>query len=284
MAAQALCVGINQFAHLPNASWLNGCVNDADDMAEMLRSQPGFARGSVTVLADADATKANVMARLTDLVDQTKDGRLDHIVFSFSSHGTQVPDSDGDETVDHVDEAFACHDIAQKGDDWDRDTVIVDDELKALLSQVPKGVLVEVVLDTCHSGTGLKGDDLLPGRKPRFLPPPTAAGIRRLAPTSDPKGYQDLVKTTPAATRVVLFAACKADQTSADAYFDGRYNGAFTYCFLKALAGPGNGGAPVPRSTVLTTVSQALRGGDFSQRAQLEAPPRAKRAPFGQPG
>jgi hypothetical protein len=280
MAAQALCVGINEFAHLPNANWLNGCVNDANDMADLLRTQPGFSRRNITVLADADATKANVMGALTDMVAKVKAGRLDHIVFSFSSHGTQVPDTNGDETVDHVDEAFACHDIAQKGPDWDRDTVIIDDELNALLADLPKGALVEVVLDTCHSGTGLKDIDLLVGRKPRFLPPPTAKGMQRIAAKSDPKGLQELVKATPASSRAVLFAACKADQTSADAYFDGRYNGAFTYYFLKALAAT----PPPTRASVLTTVSASLRGGDFSQRAQLEAPPRAKRAAFGLPG
>ena len=64
MAKRALCVGINQFAHLPMASWLNGCVNDANDMAAMLRKR-GFASRSVTVLTDAQATKANVMGALT---------------------------------------------------------------------------------------------------------------------------------------------------------------------------------------------------------------------------
>ena len=196
-------------------------------------------------------------------------------MFSFSSHGTQVPDQNGDETVDHVDEAFACYDIAQKGGDWDRDTVIIDDELHALLSDIPKGVLVEVFLDTCHSGTGLK--DLLPGQKARFLPPPTRRGMQRLAAKSDPKGYQELVKSTPAATRAVLFAGCKADQTSADAYFDGRYSGAFTYYFLKALAQDG----AASRTALLTATSQSLRSGDFTQRAQLEASPKAKKAAFG---
>jgi hypothetical protein len=280
MAAQALCVGINEFAHLPNSNWLNGCVNDAEDMAAMLRTRPGYSRRNVTVLADADATKANVMAKLTDMVDKARTGKLDHVVFSFSSHGTQVPDTNGDETVDHVDEAFACYDIAQKGPDWDRETVIVDDELNALLADFPKGVLVEVLLDTCHSGTGLKDIDLLPGRKPRFLPPPTVKGVRRIAPKSDPKGLQELVRSIPAANRPVLFAACKADQTSADAYFDGRYNGAFTYYFLKAVGSD----EAATRAAVLTAVSQGLRGGDFEQRAQLEAAPRAKRVPFGQAG
>ena len=130
-------------------------------------------------------------------------------------------------------------------------------------------------LDTCHSGTGLK--DLLPGQKARFLPPPTRRGMQRLAAKSDPKGYQELVKSTPAASRAVLFAGCKADQTSADAYFDGRYSGAFTYYFLQAL---GNG-ATASRASLLTAVSQALRAGDFTQRAQLEASPKAKRAALG---
>jgi hypothetical protein len=275
MAAQALCVGINEFANLPNASWLNGCVNDANDMAAMLRTQPGFSRRNITVLADADATKANVMAKLSDMIGKAKAGKLDHVVFSFSSHGTQVPDKNGDEAVDHVDEAFACYDIAQKGQDWDLDTVIVDDELHALLSDIPKDVLVEVFLDTCHSGTGLK--DLLPGQKARFLPPPTRKGVIRIQAKSDPKGYQELVRTTPAATRAVLFAGCKADQTSADAFFDGRYNGAFTYYFLKAL----NDNGTATRASLLTSISQGLRAGDFTQRAQLEASPKAKRAAFG---
>ena len=275
MAAQALCGGINEFANLPNASWLNGCVNDANDMAAMLRTQPGFSRRNITVLTDADATKANVMAKLSDMMGKAKAGKLDHVVFSFSSHGTQVPDKNGDEAVDHVDEAFACYDIKSNGSDWDLDTVIVDDELHALLSDIPKDVLVEVFLDTCHSGTGLK--DLLPGQKARFLPPPTRRGMQRLAPKSDPKGYQELVRTTPAATRAVLFAGCKADQTSADAFFNGRYSGAFTYNFLKALKADGT----ASRAALLTAVSQGLRDGDFTQRAQLEASPKAKRAAFG---
>jgi metacaspase-1 len=67
MTAKALCVGINRFANLPQASWLNGCVNDAEDMAAMLLKRPEFAPDDVTVLLDADATKAKVMSALTKL-------------------------------------------------------------------------------------------------------------------------------------------------------------------------------------------------------------------------
>ena len=60
MTAKALCVGINKFAHLPQASWLNGCVNDALDMAAFLEKRPEFAGGHIKILKDTAATKAKV--------------------------------------------------------------------------------------------------------------------------------------------------------------------------------------------------------------------------------
>jgi selenocysteine lyase/cysteine desulfurase len=56
MAQKALCVGINEFASLPQTSWLNGCVNDAKDVAAAVRKY-GFTARTTTVLTDADATK-----------------------------------------------------------------------------------------------------------------------------------------------------------------------------------------------------------------------------------
>ena len=279
MARAALCVGINAFAHLPMASWLNGCVNDAQDIAGALRKQ-GFTARTMTVLTDAQATKQAVMAELTELTDRARAGKLDRLVFSFSSHGTQIKDLDGDER-DGVDEAFACHDIAQKGDQWDRDTVIVDDELHALFSGLPDSVLVEILLDTCHSGTGLRDGDILQGRRPRYLPPPTIKGldlVNRTRANRDVRGLLDLTKTTKTGAHPVLFTACRSDQVASDAHFDGRSNGAFTYFFLKALASD----SAAPRSALLKSVSGLLRGDSFSQRAQLEATAKAKKVAFGQ--
>ena len=275
MAKRALCVGINQFAHLPMASWLNGCVNDANDMAAMLRKR-GFASRSVTVLTDAQATKANIMGALTTLVTTAKEG--DTIVFSFSSHGTQVPDTDGDEP-DGADGAFACHDMAQKGDQWDTDTVIIDDELRLLFGKLPKGVVMEAYLDTCHSGTGLKAEDLLSGRRPRFVPPPTMKGLRSIDAAATKSTTAELVKSIPAGGRPVLFGGCPSDQTSADATFDGRSSGAFTYFFLKALAANPTGS----RADLHKALTKGLVDADFSQRPTLEGPPKAKKTGVGQP-
>ncbi|ASN20956.1 caspase family protein [Arthrobacter sp. YN] len=274
MSKAALCVGINKFKFLPQASWLNGCVNDAEDLAAMLEKHYGFEGSNITVLRDAKAVKKTVMAALNALVDAAVAGTTTHIVFTFSSHGTQVPDTSGDES-DRLDEAFACYDINNSGDRWDATTVITDDELAVLFARLPKGVLMDVVLDTCHSGTGLKSLDLLPGRRPRFLPAPTPRAV--IANESkDTRSLRDMVKTARLSAPVLL-AACRSDQTAADAFIDGRYNGAFTYNFVKALMGDGS----AARAEILKQVSKGLKSGGFDQIAQLEGSTAARKAAWG---
>lgn len=287
MARYALCVGINEFRTLPRSSWLSGCVNDANDVSKALKKF-GFTARNTTVLRDKEATKRKVMAALTAIVDRAKAG--DHVVFTFSSHGTQVSTDDDDEP-DGLDEAFACHDLKQAGDDWDRKTVIVDNELRDLFAKVPAGVLVEVLLDTCHSGSGLKDLDdiqqaMLLGRRPRFLPPPTPRGLTRARSirsskprTVDNEKLVELTRIRGGGAQPVLYAACKPDQTASDATFDDRANGAFTYLFLEALARE----PTQTRRKLQSAVISGLKSGDFEQRSTLEGPPKAKKAAFGQP-
>ena len=274
MSKAALCVGINQFKFLPQSSWLQGCVNDADVLSGLLGSAYGFPPKEVVVLRDAKATKKNVMAELSQLVDKAVDGTADHIVLTFSSHGTQIPDTSGDEP-DRLDEAFACYDINNAGDAWDPDTVISDDELSAIFERLPDGVLMDVILDTCHSGTGLKSLDLLPGRRPRFLPAPTPRAVIA-SENNDVRTLRDMVKAAKL-SKPVLMAACRSDQTAADAYFDGRYNGAFTYHLARSLRSDGSLG----RADLLKLVSKALKAGGFDQVAQLEGTTAARKAAWG---
>lgn len=289
MARSALCVGINEFKNLPMSSWLSGCVNDAQDISAALRKL-GFTSRNTTVLTDADATKKAVMGALATMVGKAKAG--DHLVFSFSSHGTQVPNHQQDDTEpDGLDECFACYDIRSTGDQWDTATVILDDELRDLFATLPAGVLVEVLLDTCHSGTGLKNledlqFDLMRGRRPRFLPPPTPKGVRQArsirehaAPgAADRSPLRELIRSRGTGSKPVLFAACKPNQTAADATFDSRANGAFTYLFLKALKGSPTGS----RSDLLKAVTAGLKAEEFEQRSTLEGPLKAKKVAFGQ--
>ena len=272
MSQFALCVGINRFENMPMASWLNGCVNDAADVSALLGMAFGFADSSITVLTDQAATKDAVLGAMTEALDRanTPGEHLDHIVFTMSTHGTQVPDTSGDE-ADQVDEAFATYDLRQTGPAWDAGSLILDDELHDLFTRLPKGVLLEVILDTCHSGSGLRAMDLVPtvdDRRPRFVPPPTPLGRDGAeAEGADTRTLRDLVRSSRAAAKPVLFAACWADQTAADANFDGRYNGAFTHFLLDAL---GSGSAST-RGEVIKQVNAKLRARKFAQRAQLEA-------------
>ncbi|MHA7277004.1 caspase family protein [Arthrobacter sp. HLT1-21] len=272
MSKYALCVGINKFENLPTNGWLNGCVNDAKDFSALLTGQYGFAKRNVTVLLDSKATKATVVGKLQAMIKRAKPG--DHLVFTFSSHGTQVLDASADEP-DGADEAFVTFDMRQKGDQWDPATLILDDELHDLLGTLPDGALLDVVLDTCHSGSGLRALDLLPTRRPRFVPPPTPLGLE-LTESADPRAFRDLVRSDTKA-KPVLFAACRSDQTAADADFSGRYSGAFSYFLLKALRDD----PTKSRREVLKRVSADLRGGRFTQRAQLEAPAAAKSLAWG---
>src|SRR5512139_2876995 len=110
---KALCIGINNFKNYPGSA-LQGCINDANGMEALLKTYWGFTADDVVKLTDAQATKQNIMANLQTMVDGAKSGQYSYLVFSLSSHGTQVPDMNNDEP-DHADEAFCSSDLAQKG-------------------------------------------------------------------------------------------------------------------------------------------------------------------------
>ena len=62
------------------------------------------------------------------------------------------------------------------------------------------------------------------------------------------------------------WTGCKANETSADAYFNGRYNGAFTYNFVKVIRDTKN---TLPRKDVIAKVGAQMKG-SFAQNPQLE--------------
>lgn len=262
---KALCVGINKFANLPNAT-LQGCVNDANDMSALLQKLLGFQKSDITLLLDAQATKANIVAELKAMVEGAKAGNYSYLVFSLSSHGTQVPDVHGDEP-DRADEAFCPHDLAQAGNEWDRKHIIIDDELRDLFVQLPPNVLLEAYLDTCHSGTGLRAIDLLLDRKPRYLPPPSIEAFKQVE-GKRPRGvYRGMLEK--GIVHHILWAACRSDQTSADAHIAGGWHGAFTYYFCKEMHASNN---TLSRAKVLAKVRADLAKAHYTQIPQLEAP------------
>ena len=268
---KALFVGINKFANYPQFA-LNGCVNDAKDMAALHKDLLGFKANEMTVLTDAQATKAAIMGKLNEMVADAKAGNLGYLVFSLSSHGTQMNDLSGDEP-DGQDEAFVPHDIAEKAGAWDPACIISDDELHDLFVQLPANVLLEVYLDTCHSGSGLRGAEFgLHAPRPRYVAPPDhefdkkTAKMRGFTLDRSSRSKKEADKAAVSGAQHVLWTGCKANQTSADAYFNGRYNGAFTYYLNKVMRDTQN---KLSRKQVIAKM-RSLMGSQFSQTPQLE--------------
>jgi hypothetical protein len=260
MVKRALLVGINKYK-MAGAD-LQGCVNDVTNMRDILLKYFGFTTGDIQVLMDERATKKNIMERLTWLITRAKAD--DRLLFHYSGHGSQIVDRDGDELKDKMDEIICPHDM-----DWESN-FISDDDLRAFFADLPKGVNLEVVLDSCHSGTGTREILAIKGRpaelsfKPRFLPPPVDIACR----ADEDMEVRRLLKGNNSMNHV-LFAGCRDNQTSADGYINGSYNGAFTYYLCKHLR---DTQGTTTRAELIKRVRASLKFNGFSQIPQLEAP------------
>ena len=265
MHSKALLVGVNKYK-LPGSN-LQGCVNDATNVRDILLKYYGFSVKDIRVLVDDRATKKAILDRLNWLVKDTTSG--DRLLFHFSGHGSQIRDRDGDELKDNLDEIICPHDM-----DWDG-TFIVDDDLKTIFSTVPAGVHLEVLLDACHSGSGTR--EAIEPASPMSPITPRAVRQRFLAPPMDilcrhlDEDDLPLTRMLKAAnpTNHVLFSGCRDNQTSADAYINGTYNGAFSYYFCKHIR---DAQGVITRAELLKRLRASLKHEGYDQVPQLECP------------
>lgn len=221
MTKTALCVGINDY---PGTSAdLSGCVNDVNDWKAALEPR-GF---TVTTLIDRDATKGNMVESLTKLFRDAASG--DTVVFQYSGHGSFVADLDGDEP-DGRDEVLCPSDIGSS-------VYLVDDELHELFGLAKPGVKIVFLSDSCHSGSvsrfRMADPDVDHGTKSRFLPPETF--LRDFEMPGVAVASRGRRKRRAKAPRALLVSGCLDHQTSADAWFGGRANGAFSHYALRTL-------------------------------------------------
>ncbi|KAL2917130.1 hypothetical protein HK105_203194 [Polyrhizophydium stewartii] len=255
---RALLVGIE---YRGTKNELLGSANDVRLMREMLESR-GFAAGSiVTMTEDAPTpdlipTRANILAGLAWLVRDTLPG--DALVLHFSGHGDQAEAAKGFEfEEDGLDETILPLDFDDAGE-------ITDNELhKMLVQDLPKGVRLTAFFDCSHSGSilDLPYSYLPDGRSKK---PSTFSALRSIAKSTADQaktgnfkdavvgGFKrslDRIKAGSKAedssriysngrfdTDVILLAACKESQMSADMTLeDGTHSGAFTFALTRAL-------------------------------------------------
>lgn len=259
MAKQALCIGINDYPGTDND--LQGCVNDANDWAALLRER-GF---QVTSLLDKQATKAAIVEHIERLLAQDKAG--DQIVITYSGHGTWLPDQDGDE-ADHRDEALCPYDLSNGP--------LLDDELFELFNaRHPRARLV-LISDSCHSGTVARYSRLTPGdRRVRYLSMSHFVSDRMQLARA--RSVERSAPRSRARLGALLMAGAQDTEYSWDTSFEGRPNGAFTRVAIDALR-------TLPSSATYSEWQRAIRSrlpsADYPQSPNLVGTATQKRWPI----
>ena len=198
---KALLIGIN---YTGTKNELYGCINDVNSIKERI-SNAGFT--NINVLTDLTSKKAsrfNILEEFKNLLINTKSGDL--LFFLYSGHGSYILDKNGDET-DGYDEMIVSCDLQP----------VLDDELKALIqANLKPGVTLFAMFDSCFSGSVL---DL----KYQYMD------------SLNYEKYTENSKQLDTPGNVFMISGCTDEQTSSDAVFNNKPNGAMTWSLLEAL-------------------------------------------------
>lgn len=228
----ALLVGINSYPQTKRFNNLQGCLNDVELQRQLLIYRFGFNPKDIVTLTDQQATRNGILTAFNEhLIEQAKPG--DVVVFHFSGHGSRVADP-YKISPDGLNSTFVPSDdnpMLEKGvvnDIMGRNLFLLMSSLKQ------KTENVTVVLDSCHSGGGTRGNVVTRAVEggSNFTPCPAELEYQQQLIKElkiDPKDVGKAV-----ATGVVL-AASKPEQIAIDYGFPGFRAGAFTYLLTQYL-------------------------------------------------
>jgi metacaspase-1 len=206
---RALIIGINYFG---SDCELNGCINDAINIKNLLITKFNYHENNIIVLDDhpstndnLNPTKANILKYFNQLISLTKNN--DTLFFSWSGHGSQIDDKNGDEMLNN--------DTKGKDDvlcpcDYENNGFIIDDELRLCLEKLPSKAKFRAIVDACHSGSMFDLPFIVKNNE--FIKIEKVLNCDCLS-----------------------ISGCRDSQTSCDAYIDNRYTGALTHILIKIL-------------------------------------------------
>ena len=158
---------------------LAGSLNDVEDMRQLLIGKFEFPPENIVVLKDSQATHEQIMnAIVNDVVAKTQPG--DIVVFHYSGHGSQMKDVTG-KMISGLDETIVPYDSRDpEGKVFD----ISGAELHAALAQLARKTKnVTFILDSCHSGTLVRGARVrwIPADSRGNVSPAVTANTQKLA-------------------------------------------------------------------------------------------------------
>ena len=200
-AKKALLVGIN---YTGTTNELFGCINDANSIKERISTKGFTSINTITDLTTKKPTRDNILREFRNLLINSQAGDL--LFFLYSGHGSYDLDRNSDE-ADGYDELIVTSDLKS----------ITDDEFKTIIQQnLKKDVTLFAMFDSCFSGTML---DL------RY----------QYMDSLNYDKYTENDKQAITVGNVFMISGCADNQTSADAVFNNKANGALTWSLLESL-------------------------------------------------
>ncbi|MFK7754091.1 MAG: caspase domain-containing protein [Sedimentitalea sp.] len=167
---RAILVGVSDYDDSIGLADLKGPANDVRLLADVLNQ-----RGVQDLVLLADGVDGGIRPTRTAILGALeamtlRAGEGDLIYIHMSGHGTRQTDLGGDET-DGLDEVFLPADTARAEPGAGViPNAIVDDEIGAAVRALRNtGADVWLVLDSCHSGSGLRAGS--PGTATRYVDP-----------------------------------------------------------------------------------------------------------------
>ncbi|HEY9692394.1 MAG TPA: caspase family protein [Oculatellaceae cyanobacterium] len=275
----ALLVGINNY---PLGGKLKGCHTDIELQKNLLIHRYGFKSKNILILKDEQATRKGIITAFEKhLINKAKPG--DVVVFHFSGHGSQVYDADcdfQDSKSNCVNSTLVPFDNNLSLSDRTANGGVVNDIMGHtlfLLMSALKTENVTVVLDSCHSGGGKRGN----------LTIRSLNGGKQVKPSSEEIEYQQQwlkeLNLTPeefkqkrrqGVPKGVVIAAAKRDQLASDAPFTDFSAGAFTYALTQYLwQQPGNESLDSALINISRTATEIAQRDGTDQNPEWEDKP-----------
>jgi hypothetical protein len=243
----ALLVGINSYPS--GISTLTGCLTDVEMQYELLVHRYGFDPKNILVLADRAlpfldytpkvGTRANILQAFQQhLIDQAEPG--DAVIFHYSGHGSRVTDPMPLAGYGGLNGTLVPADVALKGDDG---TNQIMGKTLFLLSSLLKTNHFTMVLDSCHSGAGTRGNSVVrsTGLTPRngqtFCRPDAEELALQRQLLERLKESPEMMQQRRAVgiARGMALGSAQKEQEAIDAKFDGFSAGMFTYLLTRYL-------------------------------------------------
>ena len=276
----AMLVGINEYSERTGISSLEGCLTDVDLQYNLLVNRFGFNPDNIVKVTDKADYKPNRQTILEvfqkHLVEKAAPG--DVVVFHYSGHGARVIDPDP-----IYNDGLGLNGTIVPNDDFDPDSGVVPDIMGRtlfLLMRSLKTDNVTAILDSCHSGGGLRGNAVVravPDADGARLPMPEELAFQRslLAEMGiSPEAFQ--AERRAGVAKGLGIGSAQLTELSYEAPYESFKAGTFTYLLTRYLWQMPTG---VPAKTVRTSLVRSTRAAVAAYSDQLVQVPEFQAAP-----